>query len=154
MYLNVDLLLQRWTCSWSFIPYKHCIIEFGYVSALQWTTACHHKCLSYLFTLHLNTYVMSGHYKYFYSFSAGIDFRIRIKLQERIVNVIFICQGDGLRTGSPDTEEAPVDDPMKVIHKDQDGITAFCINQVRPPILHLLIYNISLTPADHDYCWF
>ena len=39
----------------------------------------HHKCLSYLFPLHLYTYVMGLrpliHYTCIYSYSAGIDFR-------------------------------------------------------------------------------
>ena len=37
----------------------------------------HHKRLSQLFPIHLNTYVY-GHYKYCYSYSAGIDFRRQI----------------------------------------------------------------------------
>ena len=35
----------------------------------------HHNCLSLIFPLHLNTYVMAlRHYKYFFCFSAGIVF--------------------------------------------------------------------------------
>ena len=41
----------------------------GFISIL-------YKCLIQLFPIHLNTYVMGlGQYKYFYAYSAEIDFR-------------------------------------------------------------------------------
>ena len=49
----------------------------------------HHKRLSQLFLIHLNTHVY-GDYKYCYSYSAGIDFRRQIlttKVDPRAIRV-------------------------------------------------------------------
>ena len=55
----------------------------------------HHKRLSQLFPIHLNTYVY-GQYKYCYSYSAGIDFRrqiVRVKVDPRAIRVKLLESG-------------------------------------------------------------
>ena len=55
-------------------------------------------------------------------------------VQDTFIRVLFSRRGPlGLSIGSAaDSDHEPPTDPIKIIHKEQDAITAFCINQVRP----------------------
>ena len=42
-----------------------------------------------------------------------------------------MVQDDTMKTNALDGLHAPVEEPMKIIHKEQDAISAFCLNQVK-----------------------
>ena len=59
-----------------------------------------------------------------------------------------------MRTNALDGVHAAVDEPMQIIHKEQDTIAAFCINQVRRVILYSVnIYFRNHPSARSALCW-
>ena len=69
-------------------------------------------------------------------------------VQDTFIRVLFSRRGPlGPGLGSAaDSDHETATDPIKIIHKEQDAITAFCINQVGPGrgVVHVDSYRTPL----------